>query len=797
MVWRRAALALAAVFLVAPAYVVADPSPFEALQSSLEEVRGARQELLHRLDQIDAKYGAKPPVGSDERAITEVDRDFWSYQPLRRPEPPAVQNTDWPRNPVDSFVLKALEAQSLTPSPQTSPTKLIRRLYYDMIGLPPTPEAVAAFEADHSPEAYAALVEQLLASPQYGERWGRHWLDVARYADSDGYEFDLERPNAYHYRDFVIRAFNEDLPYDKFVKWQLAGDEIEPGNTMALAATGFCTSGPTIDNQQLELNRYDEWDDMLATTSVAFLGMTVSCARCHDHKYDAIPTRDYYRMLSAFTTTKRHNAILAPRAEAEEYRARLADWEARMKSARESLEAVLSPVRDRLRAAKIEALEATAEEKSLLLAPQDDKNESQNEARKKFGEATKVSDDEVRKSLDKDAQANAAEADRLIAATELEKPASPPVALMLTDAKAEPEKSYLLARGNPDAKSETVTLGFLRVLPGAEDARFDPATRRTAGATTTHQRAAMADWMMDVDHGAGRLAARVIANRIWGHHFGYGIVRTPNDFGTQGDRPSHPELLDWLAMELVENGWSIKHLHRIILHSATYQQSSEVNETALAKDPDNRLLWRRVPLRLEAEIIRDATLAVTNCLNLRMYGPGVFPQMPEDAIATGSTPKWPLDAKDGPDTWRRSVYVFVRRSARMPMIEAFDAPDTVVSCGRRLATVTPTQSLSMMNSVFSNEQAKFFADRIRKEVGDDREAWVRRAYELALNRQPSDFELAESVDFLLKQAQRHVRQEAQEAKTNYYALRDKDVDQAALTDFAQVVLSLNEFVYVD
>ncbi len=764
-------------------------NPLDALRATLSEAQAQQKALV---DRVNAAM-----LTLNERKVTEDDRAFWSFQPLQTIAPPTVSNAAWPKTSIDNFIATALEAKGIAPSPQASPQKLIRRLYYDLIGLPPTPQEVEAFERDPSPEAYEKLVDQLLASPHFGERWGRHWLDVARYADSDGYEFDIERPTAYHYRDFVIRAFNEDLPFDTFVKWQLAGDECAPDNPLALAATGFCTSGPTVSNQELELNRYDEWDDMLSTTSVAFLGMTVACARCHDHKYDPISAHDYYRMLSAFTTTKRYEATLAPRAEIEEYQIKLTAWNEKNAKAHEELQAIYSPVRGEMRAAKIDALEATVDEKALLKADKDDKNEDQKKVLAKFNEKLRVSDEEIRAKLNPESLAKADAALAAIAAIEIEKPVSPPIGLALTDAKPEPADSYYLLRGNPDAKEAKVGLGFLAVLPGRNDERFQPAKLRPADAPTTFRRAALAEWMTDVDRGAGHLTARVIVNRLWNYHFGNGIVRTPNDFGRQGDRPTHPELLDYLANELVQNGWSLKHIHKSIVMSAAYQQDSAFNEAAAKIDHDNRLLWRQNPKRLEAEIIRDATLTITGCLNTRMYGPGIFPFMPPDAVATGSTAKWPLDAKDGPDTWRRSVYVFVRRSARMPMIESFDAPDTVVSCGRRLATVTPTQSLSMMNSLFTSDQARFLADRIRREQGDDRAAWVRRAYALALNRAPNDHELALSLDFLEKQTQRHIKQETAEFRANGFALKDKDVVQAALTDFTQVVLSLNEFVYVD
>jgi hypothetical protein len=307
----------------------------------------------------------------------------------------------------------------------------------------------------------------------------------------------------------------------------------------------------------------------------------------------------------------------------------------------------------------------------------------------------------------------------------------------------------------------------------------------------------LAYWLTDVEEGAGRLTARVIVNRLWHHHFGQGIVRTPSDFGTQGDRPSHPELLDWLASELVRNGWRLKHIHKLMVMSDAYQRSSAYDPDRAARDPEERFLWRRRPQRLEAEIIRDAALAISGCLNLRMYGPGVFPFMPPDAIATGSTAKWPKDARDGPDTWRRSVYVFVRRSARMPMLEAFDAPDTVIGCGRRLSTVTPTQALALMNSEFVSDQSKYFAERILRDAGQTPEDWVVHAYLLALSRTPTKREIELAVDFILRQTQRHERHESAKARGDIYYIREEDPRHSALTDLCQVIFSLNEFVYID
>lgn len=767
-----------------------------AARESIKEARKAQQELFRRLDALQMPE-PEPVLSAREQRLVEEGRHHWSFQPLLRLEPPRIGDETAAINPIDRFVVAKLAENGLKPNSRAAPRSLLRRLYFDLTGLPPAPEQVEAFEQDSSKEAYERIVDELLASPRFGERWARHWLDVARYADSDGYEFDIERPHAYPYRDFVIRAFNEDLPFNTFVQWQIAGDEIAPDNPMAVAATGFCTNGPTISNQQNELNRYDELDDILSTTGTAVLGMTLGCARCHDHKYDPVPMRDYYRMLSAFATTKRHDALLGTREEIAAYRARYAEWEARLKVAKDQLDSVYGPVRGSLRALKIEALQISEAEKELLRAPVSADNAEQKLLLEKYMDRIAVGDDELNKSLDSESAARADAIRERIDSIELEKPQSPPVALALTDSAPTPADNYFLARGDPFAKRDKVPLGFLSVLPGSSSDRFKLTKIRPESATTTYQRTALARWLTDVDEGAGRLTARVVVNRLWHHHFGQGIVRTTSDFGTQGDPPSHPELLDWLATELIRHGWSLKSIHKLMVMSDAYQRSSAFDPDGAARDPDNRLLWRRAPQRLEAEIIRDATLAVTACLNLRMYGPGVFPYMPPDAIATGSTAKWPKDARDGPDTWRRSVYVFVRRSARMPMIEAFDAPDTVIGCGRRLSTVTPTQALSLMNSEFISDQARYFAERILRETGSAPVSWVGHAYALALSRPPSEREIELATNFILLQTQRHERHEAAKARGDIYYIREEDPRYSALTDFCQVVLSLNEFVYID
>ncbi len=753
------------------------------LERRLNTLRAA-QGLLRAV--IGAEPGAIPTVDPDatksasrEMQVSDKDRGFRSFRPLAAVSPPD-SDSPWVRNDIDRFILASLEGAGLAPNPEADRRELIRRVTFDLTGLPPTPEEMAAYLADDAPDAYERVVDRLLASPHFGERWARHWLDVARYADSAGYEFDFERPTAYHYRDFVIKAFNEDMPYDRFVKWQLAGDEYEPDNPMAIAATGFVAAGPTVGNQESEQNFYDELDDMASTTASAFLGLTMACARCHDHKYDPIPSRDYYRMLAAFTTVKREDSFLVSRVEKEEYEEKLGAWRRRLSEAKRPLDDLRRPIRETLREEKIKALPLTDAEKELLRKPSEKDNAEQMELKRKFGESLKVSDEEIQRSFGIDEIAVSAGVTARTAAIEKEAPLAPPAAMAVTDKKAEPDESFLLARGNVEIKQEPVQLGFLSVLPGNDSPKFQPAVfKPAADAATTYQRTALAEWLTNVDEGAGRLAARVIVNRLWMHHFGLGIVGTPNDFGTQGDPPSHPELLDWLARDLIEHGWTLKRLHKLMVMSAAYRQSSAFDEARSTVDPANRLLWRRTPQRLEAESIRDAMLAATGKLNPAMYGPGVFPFMHPDAIATGSTGKWPKDAVDGPESWRRSVYVYIRRSAMLPMIEAFDLPPTVISCARRSTTTTPTQALALMNSSFVQDQARYLAERLRTELGDDKAAWVRRGHDLALARPPRDAELAAATAFLERQA------------AGYGSM------EKALVDYCQVLLGLNEFVYVN
>lgn len=726
--------------------------------------------------------GIEAAPTSTEMIVTDEDRSFWSFRPLRNPDVPPVEG-NWARNEIDHFILAQMRDHNLSPTPEADKRTLIRRAYCDLIGLPPTPEEIEAFVHDNAPDAYERVVDELLASPHYGERWGRHWLDLARYADSSGYEFDYERPNAYPYRDFVIKALNDDMPYDQFVQWQLAGDEYEPDNPEAIAATGFLAAGPNVNNQDNEENFYNEMDDIASTTASTFLGMTMACARCHDHKYDPMPTRDYYRIVSAFTTTKRGDQYMATRAEARAYTEAKKAWDSDLRKAQHERNRFLEPFRKTVREARIDAVEESEENKALLKARFDKDNETQKKLREKHKALFDVKDEVILEGRSEEELAEWAKLDEAVQAVEAVRPKEPRKVFASRDTAPTPKESYLLNRGNHSNKKEVVTLGFLSVLPGTDSPTFDPARYKQEDVPSTFQRTALAEWLTNVDEGAGRLSLRVMANRMWHYHFGRGIVNTPNDFGIQGDRPTHPDLLDWLAGQIVRDGWHLKPMHKRIMMSATYRQASAHDPARQSADPDNIYLSRFEPRRVEAEVVRDAMLKVSGTLNPDMYGRPVFPFMHPDAIATGSTDKWPKDVVDDATTWRRSIYINIRRSVLVPMMESFDAPDATASCAVRNATTVPSQALTLMNSRFAIDQATHFSNRLQEKYGDDMNAIIEGAFKEALGRAPRDGEKNLAAKFI-----------AQQAKNHEAAGREGQAE--ALIDFCQTIFALNEFVYI-
>ncbi|MGZ4987886.1 MAG: DUF1549 and DUF1553 domain-containing protein, partial [Limisphaerales bacterium] len=852
------------------------------------------------------------------------------------------------RNPIDNFIVAKLAGTGLRQSPEADRYALIRRVSLDLTGLPPTLEETDAFVNDISPDAYEKVVDRLLASPHYGERWARHWLDVARFAESSGFEHDFDREGAFYYRDFVIKALNSDMPYDQFIRWQLAGDEFEPTNTLALTATGFLGAGvfPTqITANEVERTRYDALDDMLATTSVAFIGMTVGCARCHDHKYDPIPTKDYYRMLSTFTTTVR--SVIDLDMDPKKSKAAHLEWEKKHDALNVELktfEAGMRPGFETFLAApkvnftnswsllddasiksKGGATFNTLEDSSYLAqgANEDDdeytivgstmlkrvtairldalshsslphggpgRAENGNfalsnvrvfvvdtAARPSLPERTvkisKAAADfeqnnmnlSIASSIDDDPKTGWAVDPQFgkdhSAMFTLEKPVeltnsmtlkvvldfhvnkkhnigrprlsvtgddkpslkSPvmpgTVANILTHASAtgmedralvfnwwkqtdagwrevsakveahaaqEPdgktkvlicgegykplrmytqgadffEQTYILKRGNVDMKDGAAAQGFLQVL-NRDQSIGRWKVNAPEKAKFSGRRATLANWITATNGGAGILAARVMVNRLWQHHFGRGIVETPNDFGHAGALPTHPELLDYLAGELLRNGWKLKPIHKLIMTSATYMQSTAPDPKKEAADPENKYFCRRMPHRLEGEAIRDCMLAVSGALDATMFGPGT------------------KDEKSR----RRSIYFTIKRSQLMGSMVAFDCPEPLVSQGFRPTTTVAPQALMILNG----PQVREWAEALARKVGGESDSGklVTRVYETTLGRKPTRVEKKDAEMFLKKQISSYERDE----KTS------KNAHSLAATDFCQVLFGLNEFVY--
>jgi hypothetical protein len=607
--------------------------------------------------------GGPAPVAAGPRGlrVTDVDRQYWAYRPVRRPEPPAVKDRDWVRNPIDAFILAGLEAKGLAPNPEADRRALARRVYYDLTGLPPAPEELDAFVHDPAPDAYERLLDRLLASPHYGEKWARHWLDLVRYGETNGFEFDRPKPFVWRYRDYVIDAFNRDLPYDQFAREQLAGDLLAAVTPETLTATGYYLLGQWDDGAaDRVLHRYDALDSILSTTGQVFLGMSLGCARCHDHKRDPIPHKDYYRLLAYF-----HN---------------LGDLTGRT---------------------------------TRRVPPQGP------------GPALNV--------------------------------------LAVSERVSTP--TYVLLRGNPQARGDRVEAGVPEVLVRGPDEK------------PPQGRLALADWLTDAKN---PLTARVLVNRLWQHHFGRGIVPTPNDFGKLGEPPTHPELLDWLASEFVTGGWKVKRMHRLLMTSSAYRMSVRGNERALRLDPANTLFWRFNLRRLSAEEVRDSMLAVSGRLNLKMGGPSVYPPIPREVLAGQSRPGagWKTSPPD--EAARRSVYAHVKRSLLVPLLAQFDLADTDASCPVRFTTTVSTQALGLLNGEFSSERAAEFAHRLKREAPAGLEAQVRRAVRLTTGRVPTAEEVADDIAFV-------------------HRLRRAEGlgEEEALRFYCLMLLNANEFIYLE
>ncbi len=643
-------------------------------------------------DEAVAKDGGTP-------SALEARRTHWAFQPVKKPNPPTVKNSDWVKTPLDAFVLASLEAKGLTPTPVADRRTLIRRVYFDLHGLPPTPQEMADFENDRSPDAYPRLVERLLSSPRYGERWGRHWLDVARYADSKGYVFTEERryPFAYTYRDYVVRAFNEDLPYDQFVVQQLAADRLPLGDDKRpLAALGYLTLGRRFLN-----NISDIIDDRIDVTMRGFQGMTVGCARCHDHKFDPIPQGDYYSLYGVFASSIEPKDL--PLIGQPEQTAELAAFEKELAKLKAAVEKYRTANKDELA-----------------------------KGNRKFRDGLK----ELQKKVDR-WQATA--------------PSAPPRAMVLVD-KPTPETPHIFLRGNPNNRGPAVPRQYLQVVAGDNRRPFVKGSGRLE----------LAEAIADRNN---PLTARVLVNRVWLHHFGAGLVRTPSDFGLRGDPPTHPQLLDWLAAAFMDEGWSIKKLHRLILLSNTYQQANNDDPRLLQMDPDNRLLARMNRQRLDFEAMRDSLLFVAGRLDLKMGGRAV-------------------ELTAAPFTARRTVYGFIDRQNLPGLFRTFDfaSPDT--STPQRFATTVPQQALFLMNSPFVIEQARHFVQRPEVAGQTKDEEKIKAMYKLAYGRPADADEIALGLRYLADG-----RQDEKEKKAGLH--------QSAWERYAQVLLLSNEFAFVD
>ncbi|MBN9119276.1 MAG: PSD1 domain-containing protein [Planctomycetes bacterium] len=697
--------------------------------------------------------------------VTEEAKKYWAYQPVKRPAVPDVRNKAWVKSPIDAFVLAKLEAKGLKPVKPADRAALIRRATYDLTGLPPSPEDVDAFVNSTDPAAYEKLLDKLLASPQYGEKWGRHWLDVVRFAETNGYERDGPKPNAWRYRDYVIQSFNADKPYTQFIKEQLAGDEIaaasEKGyNPDAVVATGFYRLGIWDDEPADPLLAvFDGYDDIVATAGQAFLGATFNCARCHDHKADPIPQSDYYKLVAFFRDIRPYSETrdvrsafnltdITPPEQRAKYEEDLKKRMARVAEIRKAMEAIEDAVIKTLPAEDQRAAEGN--DRPAVVA-------------RKVVPALKGQQKDDYAALKKER-------------TELEKRQAPPgqqLALSVNNCEVNPPTTHVLVRGSPNAKGKEVKPGFPEVLGLPEPTVPAPKP----GAKSSGRRTVLAEWIASADN---PLTARVFVNRVWQYHFGRGIVPTANDFGKLGEQPTHPELLDWLASDFVAGGWKLKRLHKLIMMSSTYQLSSRADDADLRADPANALLWRFNMRRLSGEEVRDSVLAVSGSLNLKQFGPSTYPKIPKEVLAGQSVPGqgWPTSPPD--EANRRSVYAHVKRSLRVPILVGFDQPDPDSSCPVRYVTTVPTQSLGLLNGEFANEQAEAFARRLQKDAPDDVSAQVKRAIRLTTGRVPTAEEVKADVAFIERLKEKH-----------------KLDDAKALTQYCLLCLNSNEFVYLD
>ncbi|MEE2636529.1 MAG: PSD1 and planctomycete cytochrome C domain-containing protein [Acidobacteriota bacterium] len=723
-------------------------------------------------------------------------RDYWAFQ---LPEQAPVPASSTFEHPVDRFLEAARQQARVTAGSRADPLTRLRRAYLDLTGLPPTPDQIDEFLADTERGAWERLIERLLDSPHYGERWGRHWMDVARYADSTGFEQDYTRPNAWRYRDYVINAFNKDKPYNQFLREQIAGDELDYVTDETRIATGFLRAGPRVDFREKDNpeRRHDYLDDMLATLGRGVLGMTVHCARCHDHKFDPILQKDYYSMQASIFGYVEIDWPLLDQAEAAAYWAKNEQLDKQQEPLQAEIDEIEAPHRERLR---LELIRERFPEnvQQAAMKPEEERTAGEqllatqvlsiNPPRRRVVEA--LSDEEGDRWTKLMAAVEALDALR---------PPEPAMAEIVTDGdhrfapngpgddiigcpecRIPPEEpgtflheaggpayetppNYFLIRGDPFSPGSLMTPGFLTVATyGDPPTEIPRPNQRTAG-----RRLALAEWIASRDN---PLTARVLVNRMWHHHFGRGIVPTLDNLGKMGDPPTHPELLDWLAVEFMNRGWSIKEMHRLLMTSEAYQMVSAYEHAeSRAADPENQLLWQYHPQRLEAEVLRDAIMTVSGGIDLTVGGKPVFPHVPEEILKASEGKGYWDNQPDGPEVWRRSVYVYRRRSLGFPFFDTFDLPDQNQTAAARNVSTVATQALTLMNNQFVLRQAELFAKRLQEEAPGDLEQQIELAYQIALTRTPTADEAAVAKSLVAEQS---------------------------LVDLTHVILNLNEFLYL-
>lgn len=710
----------------------------------------------------------------------------WAYRPMQKPAIPTVKAGQLVRNPIDAFLLAKLEERGLTFAPPADPATLIRRVTFDLTGLPPTPEALARFLADPSDAAYSHVVDALLASPQYGERAALYWLDLVRFAESDGFRADDPRPNAWRYRDYVIDAFNTDKPYDRFIAEQLAGDELYPDDPKAIIATGFLRHYPDEFNAvNLEQRRYEILTDITDTTATVFMGVTLGCARCHDHKYDPITQDDYFRIQAFFAGYRPVDAPIVAAEAKTQYEAKLREWEAQTAQLREQIAQIEQPVLNQL--ANRRRMRFPPEYSSLLDIPADKRTPLQKQIVQMLEAQLQATPAEMSKAMKQADRERWEQMTTKLKDYDKLKPQAPATAMAMSEFGREAPPTHLLRRGEWKLKSYEVLPGFLSAFDDREAEVKPPAHGQSSG-----RRTALAQWLTNPEH---PLTARVMVNRLWQQHFVRGIVGTSGDLGVQGDRPTHPELLDWLAREFIAKGWSVKAMHRLMVTSTAYRQSSRPSPEALKADPANRLFGWMPRRRLEGEALRDAMLAISGQLNLKAGGPSIYPELPAELMKANSK-AWPLTS-NASERNRRSVYIAVKRNLRYPLFAAFDAPDANEVCTRRYNTTTAPQALMLLNDKLIRDHAKALAGRVLADANDDPERMIDRLYTLALSRLPSGEERNDVREFLATQTRILAKRATNTLDLPSPPRPGSPAQQAAVVDLCHAVLNLNEFIYVD